>query len=201
MKKDTLLIAVVALIVGFLLGLLAGQKSGSPVPATAVNRPAPVGGPMPTVNLQQKINELKNIVAAAPDNRQAWVALGNEYFDSNQFMESIDAYDKALEIEPNDPNVLTDQGVMFRRLGWFDRAIGNFSRAAEVDPNHAIGLYNLGVVYRYDLQDFPKAIEAWERYMATNPTGPGADQVRQELEFLKSHPPIPASNMPNPAAK
>jgi cytochrome c-type biogenesis protein CcmH/NrfG len=188
MKKDSLLVGGVALIVGLLLGLLIGQKSGGPAPAQ-VNRPAP--GPAPTVNLQQKTNELKGIVAADPTNRQAWVALGNEYFDSNQFMEAIDAYDKALEIEPNDPNVLTDQGVMFRRLGWFDRAIDNFTRASEAQPGHATSLYNLGVVYRYDLQDFAMAEKVWARFLEVAPPGPGTDQVRQEMEFFKTHPPMP----------
>lgn len=185
MKKDTLLVAVVALIAGFIIGLLAGQQGSSP---KAVAPTGQSSGPMPTVNLQQKVNELKNIVAASPENFQAWVALGNEYFDSNQFMDAIEAYDKALAIQPNSPDVLTDQGVMFRKLGWFDRAIVNFEKAFEVDPSHATSIYNLGIVYRYDLQDFPKAQVAWTRFLEVSPAGPGSDRVRQELEFLNNHP-------------
>ncbi len=185
MKKETLLVAVVALVAGLVIGMLAGQKSSSPTAIAPSGQPS---GPAPTVNFQQKINELKNIVAANPGNLQAWVALGNEYFDSNQFMDSIEAYDKALEIQPNSPDVLTDQGVMFRRLGWFDRAIANFEKASEIDPTHATSIYNQGIVYRYDLQDFPKAQVAWTRFLEVSPAGPGSDRVRQELEFLKNHP-------------
>ena len=186
MKKETILVAVVALVAGVLIGLLAGQKmSPSPAPQK-VGAPS---GPPPAVNLQQKINELKSIVASDPQNFQAWVTLGNQYFDGNQFMDAIEAYDKALEIKPNSPNVLTDQGVMFRRLGWFDRAIKNFEKANEINPNHATSLYNLGVVYRYDLKDFAKAQEAWKQFLEINPTGPGSDRVRQDLEFLRTHPP------------
>lgn len=185
MKKETLLVAVVALVAGLVIGMLASQKSSGPVAGVATN---PSAGQPPMVNVQQKVNELKNIVAASPDNFQAWVALGNEYFDSNQFMDAIEAYDKALAIQPNSPNVLTDQGVMFRRLGWFDRAIANFEKASEVDPSHATSIYNLGIVYRYDLKDFPKAQVAWTRFLEVSPAGPGSDRVRQELEFLKSHP-------------
>lgn len=188
MKKETLLVAVVALVAGLIIGLLAGQKNGGPAVVAPAGQPS---GPAPTVNLQQKVNELKNIVATTPGNFQAWVALGNEYFDSNQFMEAIEAYDKALEIKPDSPDVLTDQGVMFRRLGWFDRAIQNFQKANELDPGHATSIYNLGIVYRYDLQNFPKAQEAWTRFLEINPAGPGSDRVRQDLEFLRTHPPIP----------
>lgn len=187
MKRETLLIAVVTLVAGCIIGFIAGQKSSAP---TAPVTSGSTGGPVPTVNLQQKISELKNIVAADPANFQAWVALGNEYFDSNKFMDAIEAYDKALAIQPNSPDVLTDQGVMFKRLGWFDRAIGNFKKANEIDPTHATSVYNLGVIYRYDLQDFPKAQEAWTRFLEISPTGPGSDRVRQDLEFLRTHPPV-----------
>jgi Tfp pilus assembly protein PilF len=189
MKKDTILVAVVALLAGLIIGWMAGQKSAGPAPA-ATGAP-PVQTPMPTVNVQQKIGELKAIVAKDPNNRQAWVALGNEYFDSDQPMDAVESYQKALDLNAKDANVLTDQGVMFRRLGWFDRAIDNFTRAYQADPTHATSLYNLGVVYRYDLQDFAKAQDAWTKFLTVNPSGPGSDRVRQELEFFKTHPPIP----------
>jgi cytochrome c-type biogenesis protein CcmH/NrfG len=185
MKKETLLITAVTLIAGCIIGFIAGHKTSGPTAPVASGSPA---GPAPTVNLQQKITELKNIVTADPANFQAWVALGNEYFDSNQFMDAIEAYDKALELQPNSPDVLTDQGVMFKQLGWFDRAITNFKKANEVDPSHATSVYNLGIVYRYDLQDFTKAQEAWTRFLEISPAGPGSDRVRQDLEFLRSQP-------------
>ena len=188
MKKEVILIGVVTLIAGFIIGLLVGDKSSSPTQTTAS---APPQAQAPTVNLQQRANELKAIVSADPTNYQAWIALGNQYFDSSQFLDAIDAYDKALELKPDSPDVLTDQGVMFRRLGWFDRAIENFSKAAEVDPTHATSIYNLGIVYRYDVQDFEKAKEAWIRFLEVNPTGPGSDRVREDLEFLTTHPPLP----------
>ena len=192
MKNDTILVGVVALVAGLIIGWMAGQKSSTPAPApvAAVQGGAPMAAPAPTPNFQQQINELKAVVAGDPNNRQAWVALGNAYFDSDRPMESIEAYQKALDLNARDANVLTDQGVMFRRLGWFDRAIDNFTKANQADPNHATSLYNLGITYRYDLQDFAKAQEAWTKFLAVNPTGPGSDRVRQELEFFKTHPPV-----------
>jgi cytochrome c-type biogenesis protein CcmH/NrfG len=188
MKKETILVAVVALVAGLILGFLIGKKDSRPA---SVATPVQAPGPAPTVNLQKKVDEIKSIVAADPTNRNAWVALGNEYFDNNRLVEAIEAYEKALELQPDDPNVLTDQGVMFRRLGWFDKAVQNFTKATELSPNHMASFYNLGVVYRHDLADFPKAIEAWTRFLELNPEGPAADQIRQEVEFMKTHPPIP----------
>ena len=190
MKKDTLLVAIVALLAGLIIGWMAGQKSAGPAPVAVTGAP-PVQTPMPTINVQQKVGELKAIVAKDPNNRQAWVALGNEYFDADQPMDAVEAYQKALDLNAKDANVLTDQGVMFRRLGWFDRAVDNFTRANQVDPSHTVSLFNLGITYRYDLQDFAKAQEAWTKFLAVNPNGPGSERARQELEFFKLHPPTP----------
>jgi len=188
MKKEILLVVVITLVVGVLLGILFTRDGKRPE-----SRQAGAPAPAPAVDYQQNIKALEGIVAKDPSNRHAWVELGNAYFDSDLPTKAVKAYNKALEIDPNDPNVLTDQGVMFRRLGWYDRAIENFTKANKVDPSNYQSLYNLGIVYRYDLQDFAKAKEAWSRYLELNPVGPGPDQVRAELEFLESQPVNPGS--------
>lgn len=187
MKKETILFVVIALIVGVLVGVIVSNMK-TKTPATTA---APAATSAPAVNYQQQISMLEGIVAKEPQNRNAWVQLGHNFFDSDQPMKAIEAYDKVLELDGNDPNVLTDQGVMYRRLGWFDKAINNFEQANRLDPNHQQSLYNLGIVYRYDLQDFPKAIKVWEKFQALNPSGAGADQIRSELEFLKNNPGTP----------
>jgi len=192
MNKGTLLIAGVALAAGILAGVLfmkGGDHPSSPPAAQMPSGTAPATSAIP--NSQSEIKALEELVAADPQNRGAWVSLGNLYFDTDQAVKAVDAYDKALQLDPNDPNVLTDQGVMFRRLGWFDRAVENFAKAASIDPSHGTSLFNLGIVYRYDLQQFDKAEEAWSRFLAAQPTGPVADKVRSELEFLKGHPTVP----------
>jgi len=187
MKKETLFIIGAALVAGILVGVIF-SKSGSRAPSGQSSAPPTAA---PAVNVQKDIQILEGIVLKEPGNRNAWVQLGNLFFDADQPMKAVEAYDKALAIDANDPNVLTDQGVMYRRIGWFDKAAENFARANELNPNHHQSLFNLGIVYRYDLQDFAKATEVWEKYLQIIPTPPGADQVRAELEFLKSHPQVP----------
>lgn len=193
MKKENILLVVIVLIVGVLIGVLVskgGRKSSQ-------QTPAPSQTASPAVDHQQNIKMLEGLVASDPNNRNAWVELGNNYFDSDQPVKAIEAYSKALALGSNDPNVLTDQGIMFRRMGWYDRAIENFTKANSIDPTHVQSLYNMGVVYRFDLQDFPKAKEVWSKYLALNPTGPGAEQVRSEMKVLETHPPIPKNSTGN----
>jgi cytochrome c-type biogenesis protein CcmH/NrfG len=184
MKKETLLLVAAAFTAGVLVGVLGANMGKSSV--TTATSSVTVNTAAPVVNLQQQISTLNEIVAAEPKNRNAWVQLGHKYFDSEQPMEAIDAYAKALELDDSDLDVLTDQGIMFRQVGWYDRAIANFEKASRLDSSHLQSLYNLGIVYRYDLQDFDKAIAVWTRFVALNPTGSDSDQIRVELEFMET---------------
>lgn len=186
MKKEGIFLIAVALVIGVLVGILV-SKGGKDRPAATTAQAPPAA-----VDLQGKIRLLEDLVAKDPGNRSAWVQLGHAFFDSQQPHKAIEAYDKALALDPNDPDILTDEGVMYRQLGWFDRAIDNFQKANRINPSHLQSLYNLGVVYRYDLNDFPKAVDAWERFLQINPTGQGSEQIRQEIEAIRTHPPLPA---------
>ena len=189
MKKETYLFVAIALAAGILIGVIVSNLKDRPA-TKEIKTTAALMSNAPVVNQQQQTTILEGIVAKEPDNRNAWVTLGHNYFDSDQPMKAIEAYGKALKLFGDDPDILTDQGIMYRRVGWFDKAIKNFVKAGEIDPNHQQSLYNLGIVYRYDLQDYPKAIEVWEKFVAINPGTPGADQVRAELDFLRKHPKI-----------
>lgn len=184
MKKETILLLVVVLAVGILIGVIVtnAKKETAPVATSQ----APAAASAPAVDYQQKITMLERIVAKEPENRNAWVQLGHNYFDADQPAKAIAAYDKALALNGDDPNVLTDQGVMYRRVGAFDKAIANFNKANEVSPNHHQSLYNLGIVYLYDLKDPIQALEAWKRFLKVAPPGAQSAQVQAEVNSLEA---------------
>jgi len=186
-KQENLVYIIVALLVGLLGGFLIfsisnKNKSASAPPAV------PMGSGSPA-DYTQRIIQAEKIVAQEPKNYQAWVQLGNDYFDTEQPQKAVNAYAKALEIDatgPNTPNVLTDQGVMYRKMGLFDKAIENFDRASKLDPKHAQSLFNLGVVYANDLKQPDKAIAAWQRYLAIDGMSPQGQQVKAMIDELKA---------------
>lgn len=186
LKKETILGVVVALVVGLLGGYLifsiSSRKESPPVTSGL-----PVGGGSPT-DYQTRIAEAEKIVAREPNNRQAWVQLGNDYYDTEQPQKAINAYNKALELKPDDPGVLTDQGVMYRKVGWYDKAIANFEKAQKIDPRHLQSIYNLGIVYAEDLKQPDKAIQAFNHFLEVDSTSPTAQQIKRIIEELKSTP-------------
>jgi cytochrome c-type biogenesis protein CcmH/NrfG len=186
MNKETTLVGVAALIIGFLLGILVGGKfmAGSAVPAnqqTVQQNSAVLPNPGQAA---ARIAELEQLVVKDPKNLQAWITLGNDYFDANQAQKSVQAYEKALEIDPNNANVLTDQGVMFRALGFFDRALTNFEKASKLDPKHLQSLFNSGIVYAVDLKQPARAKTIFEAIIQKAPASDLARQAREMLQQL-----------------
>lgn len=179
MNKESLLVAVVALIVGLLGGYLVFSISNAGK-SQQMSAPIQAGSGSPT-DYTQRIAQAEKIVAQDPKNLNAWISLGNDYFDTEQSQKSINAYSKALEIEPNNPNVLTDQGIMFRKVGWYDKAIANFEKANQIDPNHLQSIFNLGLVYSVDLKQPDKASQYWNRYLQMDPSSPTAMQVKSMM--------------------
>ncbi len=173
-------------------GLLAGFLIGYFTASGRTTVPAPAG-PVPawapgSLEVQQGLFNAQQTVEKDPKNLQAWITLGNGYFDAHQPQKSIDAYAKALELDPRNPDLLTDQGIMYRELQAFDKALANFEKANRIDPKHVQSLYNLGIVYAQDRKAPDKAIKAWNRVIEIAPTSPQAELSRKALEEIKASP-------------
>lgn len=180
MKKGTILLIVIALVAGILVFVIVSNiNKDQPEVKQAMDQQS-----APSVDLQQQIKTLEAFLVKNPMNRQAWVQLGHRYFDSNNPIKAIEAYDKALEIDGNDPDVLTDQAIMFRQLGWHEKAIETFQQANTLNPKHSNSLFNMGLVYSQDLGDKEKAKVALARFLELVPSGPSADRAREMIEHM-----------------
>jgi tetratricopeptide (TPR) repeat protein len=189
MKKESVIILlIVTFVAGFIAGAVSGikfyakEKAGSQV--TQAGTPAQGNGPAPVS--AEEVNRLEGIVRNEPTNLQALVALGNLYFDSNQYQKAIDAYERSIAINPNDADVRTDLGIMYRAVKDYDRAIKEFREAARIDPAHKNSRFNLGIVLQHDKKDIRGAIAAWEDFLRVEPSGERSSTVKNEIEQLKS---------------
>ncbi len=179
---------------GFIAGLVVGMiimnftgpsggsgGSGAPAPITGGQQQGP-----DRIKLSRDIAQLEDIVKKDPNNYQALVQIGNDYFDLGEAQKSVDAYSKALAIKGDDPNVLTDMGVMYRQLKDFPKALAVFRKAASLSPTHPQSRMNIGVVLMHDLNDPKGAIAAWEDYLRVAPGDPNAESIRRSIEELRS---------------
>ena len=191
-----ILLVVIAFLVGFISGatiaILKRTKGAEKV--AVVQKPqmasqlAPGPPALDSMEVASKIQTLKEIVKKDPKNLPAWVELGNLYFDTDQPKEAIEAYSQYLSVKPNNPDVRTDMGIMFRKLGQFDKAIEEFRKAAQSDSKHANSRYNIGIVLLHDKQDMEGAIKAWEDYLRVDPNSERAQRIKAQIERMKTMP-------------
>jgi cytochrome c-type biogenesis protein CcmH/NrfG len=185
-NRKVILLIGAALFVGLMTGILAPRLLR---PKQAVNRMPTTAMPPPSTqavpDYSLKINELKRQLESNPYDADLLVQLGNTYFDSRQYPESIDAYEKALALKPGNPDVLTDLGVMYRRNGQPLEAVRNFRKAASISPSHPQSRMNLGIVLYYDLGDPMGAKAALEDFLRVTGNPPDAENVRSLLKEIE----------------
>jgi cytochrome c-type biogenesis protein CcmH/NrfG len=182
-KETTIILLVVTFVGGFILGAIggikfyAGEHRGSNPAASEATVSQPATG--------EEIGRLEAIIGKEPRNLQSLVSLGNAYFDSGQPVKAIDAYERALAIDPRNADVRTDLGIMYRAVKDYDKAVKEFREAARLDRTHKNSRFNLALVLQEDKKDFEGAIAAWEDFLRVEPSGEKATQARAQLEQLK----------------
>jgi tetratricopeptide (TPR) repeat protein len=158
--------AIGAAIICFILGFFVARVASTPNPLAQQSSGVPQQNTaIPIQNASNDADWVASLEAQAaksPDSAVSWTRLGNAYYDTEQYLKAIDAYAKSIELNPGDANVLTDMGVMYRRVDRPEEAIKRFDRAISVDPKHGLSRYNKGIVLLHDLNDTQGAIAAWE---------------------------------------
>jgi len=108
-----------------------------------------------------------------------------------RYGEAIAAYQAVLKRDPKNVDAMTHLGLIVAIGGHADSALETFDKAARLDPAYApIYLYRGQVLYEVK-QDYPGAIQAWERFLALVPKGEEHDRVAALVKEAQSRPPAP----------
>jgi cytochrome c-type biogenesis protein CcmH/NrfG len=174
--------AIVSLLVGGLLGFIGGYFAGGggrPT-ATSASTPesAPGGGDRP--------GQLRKELERDRENPKLWTALGNAYYDREDWDHAIEAYEKARRKAGSDPNLLSDLGAAYRNRGEFHRAIALFEKARAADPDHWQSLLNLLVVTAFDTRDAAAAQRHFQELKRRYPDMPNLDRIEQQISSVRA---------------
>ena len=94
-----------------------------------------------------ELNERVRVIAGPGHNADEWLATALEYEAcGKQQAEAIDAYDRALSIDPRKLDALLNCGTLYYEDGNLKKAAEYFRRALEVDPENVLAHFNLGSV-------------------------------------------------------
>lgn len=181
-KYAWIVYAVCALMVGGLGGYVlavAGTGPGAAgVQAQAVA--TSTATPAPLVD-EGALTAYRDILTRDPRNLTAAVNAGNLLYDGHRYVEAIPFYQQAFALNESDINVSTDLGTALWYAGRPDEALAQYDRSLQMAPAHAQTLYNVGIVRANGKHDYPGAVGAWERLLATSPTYQNAATVRELL--------------------
>jgi len=189
MKKKIAFLAIgIAFALGFLTGSIVSilkRAKGIESSMTDLMTQRSVAKGTISIELMEKIEDMKETVREDPKNLAAWLKLGDIYFDYNRYREAIEAYSHYLSIKPEDSDIRTKMGMMLRGLEDFNGAIEAFRKAAQMNPRHAESRFQLGALFLQEKKDVKGAITTWENYLQVSPKSERASWVKAEIERLK----------------
>lgn len=85
------------------------------------------------------------------------VSRGAELALAERFVEAVQEYDRAIEVDPDNLTAYNNKGYAFIRLGYFKEAIEPLKYAIDKDPSYIWGHYNLALAY-WDQGERDKAV-------------------------------------------
>lgn len=178
LSRKKILLGLAGIFVGLSIGVFFTGKNNGKTDAGPEKE-----AEMSEFAVQEK--SLRQVAADNPGDHKAWARLGHLYFDFDVYPKAIDAYKKALDLKPDDADILTDLGTMFRYNGDPQKAVDSFDRAMTAVPGHQPAMFSKGVVLMYDLKNKQAALQIWEKLLEINPVFMADDSL--SLDQLIQH--------------
>lgn len=111
----------------------------------------------------------------------------NEAFNRGDFRQALEGYRRILESDPENPEALTQIGVLLARGEHYDEAIKRFDRVLATQPNHPHALFEKGLVLFQGKVQPREGMKIWEQLIQTAPPGDQyAASAKQMLEQVRA---------------
>lgn len=103
------------------------------------------------------------------DQAEAYAILGNIYLELDYSQDAIEAFQKALEINPNSGKYWTNLGVSYRLTAQYDKAESCYRKALELNPDYPELYTSLGALHLTHTMKFEEAIIFLEKAIELDP--------------------------------
>ncbi len=188
---------VLSLVAGLMLATFALYRLlGTPAALDPAVRKAPE-------TLQDAVAQLEAQLQRDPRQPEGWRLLGRAYASAQQADESRDAFARAAQLAPDEPDVLVEAAesrALAEPQHRFDaQAVAMLRHALEVQPQHQRARWFLGIAQRQAGQP-AEAAKTWEPLLAQVDAAAAAP-LRTQIDNARADaglPPLPAA-MPGPA--
>lgn len=148
--------------------------------------------------LQDAIAQLEQRLQQDPDAVEGWRLLGQAYAADKQAQKSRDAYARAAQLAPDDPDVLVEaaesRAIADPGRNFDDKAVAMLQHALQQHPEHQRSRWFLGIAQR-QAGDAAKAAETWQPLLAIV-DAKTQTALRTQIDAARSEaglPPLPAA--------
>lgn len=170
-----LAVAFIAVLAGLLVTNLGGRgPDGLPTGSLADDTAAEAA------ETEARIEALRADADKQPQDPDVWLTLGQALDEAGRLGEAYTAYERALELDPADPEAARLGAWALIRGGSPSEAIPLVEPLIQRDPKDAGSVLLLGLA-QYGADD-PAATATLRRYLDLEPNGPQADQIRALLD-------------------
>lgn len=123
--------------------------------------------------LRDELDTRNGAASGGSQQEKTWIQAGLAAAKRGDFAAAINAYDKALQLNPRNATVLAWQGYALYRGKRFSEAIKTLQQALKIDPKSAVARYNLALA----LWKSGSADDAKRELEATYRSDPGFEVV------------------------
>jgi cytochrome c-type biogenesis protein CcmH len=122
-------------------------------------------------SLETMVERLAERMQKEPDNVEGWALLGRSYVALNRSSDAVAAYQHALQLSPDDPEILSSYAdvLVMAHNGDFTDEVGQLlDKALAADPEYPKALWLRGH-WKFRHADYNGAISDWRAVMAQLP--------------------------------
>ena len=98
--------------------------------------------------LDQAAESFKQVIAAKPDDPEAYYNLGTLSLRRNSLQEAQQYLERTVQLRPDYPEAWNNLGMLAAQRGNAEGAVQDFEQSLRLRPSYATALLNLGNVYR-----------------------------------------------------
>lgn len=114
----------------------------------------------------------EDILEKSPNKARAFNEYGLHVLAAEDPEKALRLLNRSLQLDPYQPEVYVNLGLVFEKLGRIDNALAAYDRAIFTHPESPAAYYNLGVLYYRTLKDRSKALDHFLKARELDPLEP-----------------------------
>lgn len=125
-----------------------------------------------------------HLICIQPLKSEDWQRQGIAYYDAQQFDDALEAFNKAIEKDTNNPKLYYYRGLIWAQKRYYYKAIFNFNSAIRIHPEYAQAHYNRGLVH-FKLKKYRDAYHDVSRSLQIDPNNHEAKALKKRIANIR----------------